>query len=250
MVGRGIEVPSAINWRGRALAVGWSNLPINCQIKHLVQNKAHTKLLDCLLIYTLIPALRKATKEGSAWDICQECIKKEEEEKCEGRWGGSRTWGRCKQAYFLSYTLQCGSDMRLINIDTCVSCKIGYQSVFFQFVMGGCHWNVQHWPRFGVLWQMFSMNANRVWIHERSKDLELGLVDYELRDIFLEGINHYDKCGFSWIEFCEAKLPCLVNSGSLDKCRIDWWSLITQRCGNSKISDDIPIICEPAILGD
>ena len=140
--------------------------------------------------------------------------------------------------------------MRLINIDTCVSCKIGYQSVFFQFVMGGCHWNVQHWPRFGVLWQMFSMNANRVWIHERSKDLKLGLVDYELRDIFLEGINHYDKCGFSWIEFCEAKLPCLVNSGSLDKCRIDWWSLITQRCGNSKISDDIPIICEPAILGD
>ena len=124
--------------------------------------------------------------------------------------------------------------MRLINIDTCVSCKIGYQSVFFQFVMGGCHWNVQHWPRFGVLWQMFSMNANRVWIHERSKDLELGLVDYELRDIFLEGINHCDKCGFSWIEFCEAKLPCLVNSGSLDKCRIDWWSLITQRCGNSK----------------
>ena len=87
MVGRGIEVPSAINWRGRALAVGWSNLPINCQIKHLVQNKAHSKLLDCLLIYTLIPALRKATKEGSAWDICQECIKKEEEEKCEGRWG-------------------------------------------------------------------------------------------------------------------------------------------------------------------
>ena len=140
--------------------------------------------------------------------------------------------------------------IRLMNIDTCVSCKIGYQSVFFQFVMGGCHWNVQHWPRFGVLWQMFSMNANRVWIHERSKDLGLGLVDYGLRDICLKGINHYDKCGFSWIEFCETKLPCLVNSGSLDKCRIDWWSLITQRCGNSKISDDIPIICEPAILGD
>ena len=99
-----------LKW-ARALAVGWSNLPIICQIKHLVQNKVHTKLLDCLLIYTLIPALRKATKEGSAWDICQECIKKEDEEKCEGRWGGRGTWGRCKQAYFLSYTLHCGSDI-------------------------------------------------------------------------------------------------------------------------------------------